>query len=121
MAAILLVLLSCLSADTLELRAGASAVVAGTGTTVTFEQVRDDSRCPTGVSCIWEGDAIVVLRLRRGTEEDVNVELHANPRFSRQASAHGVTVLLETLEPHPEADKAIPAAAYVVRLLATAR
>lgn len=135
MPAVLLVLLTCVacaSTDarqpaaaesgappasvTLELRVGGAAPVPGTRTTLTFDRVRDDSRCPKGVSCIWEGDAIVVLRLSTGTDDAVAVELHANPRFSQEGSAHGVTVVLESLEPQPEADKPIVGSAYVARV-----
>ena len=106
--------------ERLALRVGASAPVAGTRTTVTFERVRDDSRCPTGVTCVWEGDAIVVLRLQTTADDGVTVEVHQNARMARQASAHGVTVTLEALEPHPELDKPVPADGYTVRLRATA-
>jgi hypothetical protein len=108
------------ASERVELRVGASAPVSGTRTTITFERVRDDSRCPTGVTCIWEGDAIVVLSLHTGTNERATVEVHQNPRFPRQATAQGVTVALEALEPYPEADKPVPAGAYMVKLRVTA-
>ena len=36
---------------------GQTAQVEGGGLRVTFYGVSADSRCPTGVTCVWEGDA----------------------------------------------------------------
>lgn len=109
------------AAEPVELRVGATITAPGTPVLVTFDRVRDDSRCPKGVTCIWEGDAIVVLRLRTRADDEVTAEVHANPGFTREASAHGVTVTLESLEPQPEADQPVPAGAYVARLVLSAR
>lgn len=107
-------------AESVRIPIGATVPVPGTKVTVTFEQVRDDSRCPTGVSCVWEGDAIVVLRVQ-GPGGAASVELHANPRFARAGSAHGVTLTLEKLEPHPEAERPVAPSAYVVTVLTSAQ
>lgn len=34
------------------------------GTTLSFERVVDDSRCPAGVQCIWAGEVRIALSLR---------------------------------------------------------
>jgi len=98
-----------------ELGVGESAQVAPV--TVTFVGVTDDSRCPKGVTCIWEGDALVELRVRR---EDggaaVTLSLHANPRFTQEATAAGVRVRLVRIDPYPEADHPIEAGDYRVVL-----
>ena len=36
---------------------GQTATVRGTVTRITFKQVREDSRCPVDVTCVWAGDA----------------------------------------------------------------
>lgn len=120
----LVILLSALAADeVVELRVGATTPVAGTPVTVTFVGVTEDSRCPTGVTCIWEGDAVAELRVQTRADDAVTVRLHTNARFEGQAAAHGVTVVLERLQPHPKADTPVPAEAYVatVRLGAKSR
>jgi hypothetical protein len=38
---------------------GQTAEVQRADTRITFRQVREDSRCPTDVTCVWEGDAKV--------------------------------------------------------------
>jgi len=97
---------------TIELRVGMSAPLPGTEATLTFVRVRDDSRCPTGVTCIWEGDAVVDLRVQPRTGQALTVELHTHPGAARQASALGVTISLERLEPYPDAGTAIAPDSY---------
>lgn len=105
----------------LELRVGASAPVPGTTATITFVRVTNDSRCPKGVTCIWEGDAVVELRVQPRGGDARSVELHVNERFERRAPVDGVTVTLERLEPYPEAERPVPEGGYVATLRIGAR
>jgi hypothetical protein len=50
---------------------GQTAEVKRSDTRITFRQVREDSRCPTDVTCVWEGDAKVeVVITRTGIPDD---------------------------------------------------
>jgi hypothetical protein len=99
-----------------EVRVGASVPVPGSKSVVTFERVSGDSRCPTNANCIWEGDAVVVLRVSgEGSGTEV-LELHANPRFAQQGEAHGVRVTLERLDPYPTTERPVSADMYVAHL-----
>ena len=40
---------------------GQTATVRGTDTRITFNLVREDSRCPVDVTCVWEGDAKIEI------------------------------------------------------------
>lgn len=40
---------------------GQTATVRGTETRITFKQVREDSRCPVDVTCVWAGDAKIEI------------------------------------------------------------
>lgn len=42
---------------------GQSATVRGTNTRITFELVREDSRCPIDVTCVWAGDAKIEIAI----------------------------------------------------------
>jgi hypothetical protein len=99
-----------------EVRVGASVKVPGSNNVVTFERVSGDSRCPTNTNCIWEGDAVVVLRVTGEGSGAETLELHANARFAQQGEAHGVKVTLERLEPYPTADRPVSADMYVAHL-----
>jgi hypothetical protein len=79
---------------------------------ITFVRVLDDSRCPTGVTCFWEGDAIVELRVRTTQGDGDLLRLHANPRFEHEAVIAGVRIRLDRLDPYPEKDRAIAAGDY---------
>jgi hypothetical protein len=104
------------SADVIELRVGASAPVPGTTSVISFVGVANDSRCPRGVTCIWEGDAVVSLRVQPQQGEPRTIDLHTSDRFDQQTRIDGVTVRLERLEPYPEKDAPVPADAYRVTL-----
>ena len=99
-----------------ELAAGQTAVLASEGLRVTFETVSNDSRCPAGATCVWEGDATAKLTMAKRGQEKSSVELHTNARFDREASYHGYRVVLESVRPYPKVNQTIPARAYVVSL-----
>ncbi|HEV7838381.1 MAG TPA: hypothetical protein VGO75_09985 [Gemmatimonadaceae bacterium] len=53
---------------------GQSAEIKRSDTRITFRQVREDSRCPTDVTCVWEGDAKVeVVISRTGSPDDTKI------------------------------------------------
>jgi hypothetical protein len=53
---------------------GQTAEVKRADTRITFTQVREDSRCPTDVTCVWEGDAKVdVVISRPGVPDDTRL------------------------------------------------
>ncbi len=95
------------------LRPGQTAAVSGTALRITFESVRDDSRCPTDVTCIWEGDATVVLKVAVDAQESVR-EVHTNEggERSRKVPAGDFVISLERLDPAPRSTQPIEASAY---------
>lgn len=103
-----------------EVPVGVTVPLPGSGGSVTFVRVTEDSRCPTGTTCIWEGDAVVELRVDANATVET-LELHTNPRFAREGRAGGVVLTLERLDPHPAADQAVPPDAYRLRLRITSR
>ena len=44
---------------------GQAATVKTTDMRVTFKEVREDSRCPTDVTCVWQGDAKIDVVIAR--------------------------------------------------------
>ncbi len=92
------------SADPFTLAPGESRDVEGAGFTLTFEAVPEDSRCPTGVTCIWEGDAVVRISIAASGAEPATYTLHTNAGFAREAVHASIRVRLVALSPHPTAD-----------------
>ena len=52
------------------LEPGQTAAVKGTDARITFKTVRDDSRCPVDVTCVWEGDAKAEIVISRDGAAD---------------------------------------------------
>jgi len=92
---------------------GQTAAVNGTNLRLTFDRVSEDSRCPTDVNCFWEGDAVVVLRVRvEGEETTREVHTQGGASRSRNARAGDYVVTLVRLEPAPRSTGAIEPSAY---------
>jgi hypothetical protein len=36
---------------------------------ITFVEIVEDSRCPEGVVCVWEGEVIILLQVQKGEEQ----------------------------------------------------
>ena len=103
-----------------DLKFGQSADVAGTNLRLTFTRVAGDSRCPTDVVCVWEGDAEIAIRIDRGGTRVGNAELHTSPRTGglRAVDLDGQHVLhLESVAPATHSSRRIPDAEYVATLL----
>ncbi|GAA3193578.1 hypothetical protein [Actinocorallia longicatena] len=80
---------------------------------LTFTKVENDSRCPTGVTCVWAGDATAVL-----STDDQSYELHVNGD-PRSFTINGRTVELLRLDPHPTQGTQIDPATYKATLKIT--
>lgn len=108
--------------EAFELRAGQSATVEGTTLALTFVEVSLDSRCPTDVTCVWEGDAVVTLRTVLDGEER-GVELHTAGDRERDGAKHvdvgPYRIHLLGLNPDPLSEQPIPGSAYRVTLRVT--
>jgi hypothetical protein len=80
----------------------------GGGFTLRCDRVHDDSRCPRGAQCVWEGDVSVDIVVRSE---------NASFRFTLTAHSPRVSVLgfgleLKTVTPEPVLGQPIPADAY---------
>ena len=81
---------------------------------LSFIDVPQDSRCPIGVQCVWEGDATVTLAvLPAGTSDTTWIELHTSTKFPTQGTYNGLNIRLQKLEPYPQKDMKIQLPDYV--------
>ena len=101
-----------------DLRVGEEATVGETGVRIRFDGVSQDSRCPTGVQCVWSGDAEVALRITTAAGP-TNLVLHTNVD-PRTANAGGHLIRLEGLRPYPAEGASIPRGEYIATLIVTA-
>ncbi len=106
-------------AQEFTLAPGESVRIQGEGPSVAFDSVKDDSRCPSGVNCVWEGDAVVVLTLSQPGRNRATAELHTSGRFAQAASYGEFEVALIRLAPEPKVGDQIAQSAYRATLRVT--
>jgi hypothetical protein len=109
------------SGEPFELRVGRSAAlgVAGRDSTIRFVGVLEDSRCPIGVNCVWEGDAVARLELTDDAGAAA-IDLHTHPEREQARVHRGVRVRLVQLAPAPRADRRLDPDDYVATLIVEA-
>ena len=100
-----------------ELQPGQSLVIEGEPIKVKFVEVVGDSRCPTGATCVWEGEVSCTLEITYLDEMYTKTIVQ-----SGLSSQYAVEIFEEyelefTVQPYPELDKEIKADEY--RLLIT--
>jgi hypothetical protein len=108
-------------ADRFTLAPGQTALVEGTGLRVTFESVSADSRCPVDVTCVWEGDTVVVVSVRPAEAAPARQELHTAGRYPNEADAGDYRVRLVDLAPVPRGGASPAPGDYRATLLVTRR
>jgi hypothetical protein len=101
-----------------DLHVGQRAAVEGEGLQVRFASVVNDSRCPEGVTCVWAGNAEVLIETgASNTQEELKLNTLGGERFPKEARYRQYIVELVALKPHPQKDVAVKAADYVATLV----
>ena len=95
-----------------RLHIGESATVGGISSTVTFNHVQSDSRCPTGAQCVQAGSAEVALDVTGAAARSLTLSTDA---ASRQAPLGSAVIRLVSLTPLP-GSAAVPPSQYVATL-----
>lgn len=101
----------------IRIELGGTATVEAGALEIRFNEVAQDSRCPKGETCVWEGDAVVRIALQSAGESGM-VELHTASRLSHSAGFAGWFVKLVALDPVPVAGRPAPHG-YVATLRVT--
>jgi len=104
-----------------QLRPGQSTSVPGAGFALKFEKVENDSRCPVDVTCVWEGDAAVVVKLISPPAAEETKELHTSKGEGRpgELERNAFVIRLVKLTPVPRSTATIPPADYRATFVAT--
>ena len=90
------------------------------GLEVELLAVEQDSRCPTGVVCVWEGQAVVLVGVAKvgGVGEKARLTLRAGHPELASAEVLGYRVTITDLQPHPVGGQPPPAeGSYVATLV----
>lgn len=111
--------------ETVQLDSPFQLPLAGTATlpnqqTLTFARVEQDSRCPSDVTCVWPGQAEVIVMLSQPGQPAQELSLIQRPGDESTAarSVSGLTVKLMDLTPYPTIGLSSPVD-YTATLLIT--
>ncbi|NEV94716.1 hypothetical protein G3567_11230 [Psychroflexus sp. YR1-1] len=72
------------------------------GHLITFKGVRSDGRCPKKITCVWAGEAEILIEINDGTETVAkHIVIPAMGTHSEILSTSTHTVYLKNLRPYP--------------------
>jgi len=69
---------------------------------ICLDSVLNDSRCPKGAMCIWEGNAEIKLKFEKLNESPLYFNLNTNLRFTRDTFIDRYSISIIDLSPYPE-------------------
>jgi hypothetical protein len=84
---------------------------------ICLDSVLNDSRCPTGVYCFWEGNAEVRLKLEELNEKPIYFSLNTYRGFRTDTIVAGYKISLVGLSPYPSFEHRIPQNDYKARII----
>ncbi|WP_156435192.1 hypothetical protein [Leptolyngbya sp. O-77] len=111
--------------ETVQLDSPFHLPLAGTATlpnqrTLTFARVEQDSRCPSDVTCVWPGQAEIIVMLSQPGQpaQELLLVQRLGDESAAARSVNGLTVTLIDLTPYPTTRPSSPAD-YAATLLVT--
>jgi len=84
---------------------------------ITFASLLNDSRCPADVTCVWEGDAEILIKTHQAGAERAEIKLHTNQRLTQAQKYRQYVIQLVALNPSPRTDRKTQLSDYVATLL----
>lgn len=95
--------------NTITLKEGENIFLKDSQMNVTFKKVIEDSRCPVGTQCIWEGVATAEIEVMsihsRPMILTLNTMDHATKGYSKSKNFNGQIISLVSLTPVPTSSK----------------
>ena len=102
-----------------QLKVGQTAVIQDEEFEIQFWNLPEDSRCPSDVICVWEGQVRIVLRAGKTGDEKQQVEVTdraGHPDLAR-ARLEDYLIDLIALQPYPVSTETIALEDYVITLV----
>ena len=90
-----------LGKDEFSVAYGRDVAVPGTIARLGFEEVSQESRCPSDVVCVWEGEVTLVLGVTIGDGPTVPQQVTLRGGGSAPVTIQGVTLTLFRVDPYP--------------------
>jgi hypothetical protein len=83
---------------------------------IKFAALVNESRCATGITCVWAGDAEIAVEVSRVNAASAVLQLHTNPRFAQRGQYQDHEIALVGLAPYPRSGAEIEPDDYVATL-----
>jgi len=91
--------------EAFALGGGQEAVIASENLRLRFDQVLEDSRCPTRVDCVWTGQARIAIVVQPNAGEPSTVTFNTNPANGQTVNVVAVgpyAIEMQSLDPYPQ-------------------
>jgi hypothetical protein len=105
-----------------KLKVGRSTTFGREDLRLRFASAANDSRCPTGVTCVWAGNAEVLVEVSKkggGGKKTLRLNTNAGPERPAEGKYGRYTVKLVGLSPYPSTAGKIKQGEYAAALLVT--
>ncbi len=100
------------------MKVGQVAAIEGAKLNLKFTGVGEDSRCPVDVTCVWAGNAQVLLEVTSGkTSEQIKLNSNARSQAADEGKYAGYKIKLIRVDPVPNSKQKIAAADYSATLV----
>jgi hypothetical protein len=100
-----------------KIKKGEVVVVRGGNFRITFRSVTD-SRCPTGVTCVWAGNGEVVIEIAGKNKKQVVARLNTLSE-PKEITYKGFKIKLVGLKPYPKINEPIDQKDYEASMIVT--
>jgi hypothetical protein len=105
--------------DSFNLTVGQSASIDGHDLAIKFIDVIADSRCASGVECIWQGEVACLVEITHSGTGQEKVLPYPGLTQEPSKAQFGSYQFTFSVEPYPEAGKEIKKSEYRLNLLVT--
>jgi hypothetical protein len=103
--------------NAINIAQGDCAGDAHTKTYICLDSVLNDSRCPNGVQCIWQGNAEARFKFIKSGDAPVFFNLNTYLGFTNDTIIGGYKFTLKSINPYPDIDHIILPGEYKAEIL----
>lgn len=87
------------------------------GATIEFMEVSNDSRCPKGLECVWQGNGQAVFLVSdKASVQTLTLNTTGGREYPKQRNIYGYSLELMSLKPYPANNIKIDASQYQATL-----
>ena len=102
-----------------DIKVGQKASISFQQLTLKFLSVSEDSRCPQGTICMWEGNGKVNIEVTATGQTSHVVELNTAMSLESEATYRTYKISLLDLQPYPSAESTIQQSEYIATVRVT--